>query len=154
MKIMTIHAWYAKMLVEIAASNEVLLATPWYDHPGVHQALWRKLDRRGREPFALTVLIDRVSFRGRTPPRQKERITALQAKGAKIILCTGLRFDDTFHKKAVIIDRRYLYSGSANITYASDHGNAELVYRAVGQPVLDAMAELAAEQVRGREWTV
>ena len=50
---------------------------------------------------------------------------------------------------AVIVGRRYLYTGNANLTYCSDNGNGELVYRMVGQVVLDAIAVLDADRARG-----
>lgn len=149
-KLMRIQEWYAHMRQDIATSSQVLLASPWYDNPDVQQALLNRLKKR--EPFSLVVLIDKASFDGVLPKRQKERITALRTNGAKIFLCTGERRENTFHKKAVIIDRRYLYVGGANITYASDHGNGELVYRMVGHVVSDTLAVLVADQARGREW--
>ena len=132
--------------------KEVLLSSLVYDNPDVQKLLVMKLKERHRKPFALTVLIDAASFNGSLPARQQGRIRSLRANGASVFLCRGDRPGYPFHKKAVVIDRRYLYSGGANVTYASEHGNGELVFRMMGPVVLETMATLAIDQARGREW--
>ena len=151
-KKMLIGEWYAQMRRDIAAGSAVVLASAWYDHPEVQQELLRKLAARHREPFELTVLVDRASFDTGAPSRQQPRLRALRDKGARVFKCTGVQRNNTFHKKAVIIDRRYLYTGGANITYASDHGNGELVFRMVGKIVLDTLVDLQADEARGEHW--
>ena len=43
----------------------------------------------------------------------------------------------------MIIDKRYMYTGGANVTYQSDGGgNKELVFRMTGPPVRDVLATL------------
>ena len=151
-KVLPVHAWYGQMRRDIAAGKEVLLSSLVYDNPDVQKLLAMKLKERHRKPFALTVLIDAASFNGSLPARQQGRIRSLRANGASVFLCRGERPGYPFHKKAVVIDRRYLYSGGANVTYASEHGNGELVSRMMGPVVLETMATLAIDQARGCEW--
>jgi hypothetical protein len=149
-KKLLIVEWYRQMLADSRKASEVLVSSYMYDHPDLQQLLLRRLQGKAQKPFELTVLLDMASYNGQLPARQKARITALRGNGAKVVLCTGARRGCTFHKKAVIVDRRFLYTGGANITYASEHGNGELVYRMVGQPALDTYDDLAADEARGR----
>ena len=151
-KVFPVDAWYGQMRRDIAAVKGVLLSSLVYDNPDVQKLLVMKLKERHRKPFALTVLIDAASFNGSLPARQQGRIRSLRANGASVFLCRGDRLGYPFHKKAVVIDRRYLYSGGANVTYASERGNGELVFRMMGPVVLETMATLAIDQARGREW--
>ena len=76
---------------------------------------------------------------------------ALRDAGAAVFLCKGLRGQGSFHNKAVVVDRRYLYSGGANITYKS-HSNDETVYRITGPVVLQILGRLAIKRETGKPW--
>ena len=98
-KLMSIGEWYAQMRRDIAAGSEVVLASAWYDHPEVQQELLRKLAARHREPFELTVLVDRASFDATAPSRQKPRLRALRDNGARVLKCTGGATQQHFPQK-------------------------------------------------------
>ena len=120
--VLPVTMWYAGMLVDIGNASEVVLSSYMYDHLTVQSMMLRKLGNRACEPSTLIVQIDREAFRGSTPYYQKSRLTALRDAGARMLLCTGDKAGGIWHKKAVVVDRRYLYSGAANITNQFDAG--------------------------------
>ena len=58
------------------------------------------------------------------PPCGQGRVRRLQAGGAKVFLCRGLRRYGSYHVKEIVFDRRVFFTGSANLTTAS-HNNQE-----------------------------
>jgi hypothetical protein len=133
--------WYKQMLVDVGVASEVLLGTYMYDHPQLHALLLRRL--KGRAPFTLNILIDKGVLDGNTPWYQRSRLTALVDAGATVHVCTGQPPKGIYHRKAVIVDKRYMYTGGANFTYQSDEGgNKEVIYRMTGQPGLDVLSIL------------
>ena len=110
-----------------------------------------RLARRGREPFSLVVLVDQESLNSGTPYCQRSRLNALRGETAVILACRGGPPNGIFHKKALIVDRRYMYTGGANFTNKSER-NGELVFRTVGPPVAEVLADLAGSRARGVEW--
>ena len=90
---------------------------------------------------------------GATQSNQMSRPRALWGEdGATIVACRGDPPDGAVHKQALVVDRRYLYSGGANFTNKSVR-SGELVYRMVGLPVAGVLADLAVSMgQRGLEW--
>jgi phosphatidylserine/phosphatidylglycerophosphate/cardiolipin synthase-like enzyme len=144
--------WYEQMLVDIAVASEVLMATYMYDHPQLHGLLLRRL--KGRAGITVDILIDKGALEGNTPWYQRSRLSVLVNAGATVHVCTGQPPKGIYHRKAVVVDKRYLYTGGANMTYQSDEGgNKELVFRITGQPVLDVLSILDADvRTALRKW--
>ncbi len=88
-------------------------------------------------------MIAKEALKGNTPYYQQSRLTALVNAGVTVYVCQGSGSHGSFRKRAVVVDRRFLYTGSPNLTYQSDSGgNAELTFRMTGQPVLDVTTDL------------
>ena len=56
------------------------------------------------------------------------------------------------HGKAVVVGRRYLYTGSPNVTVKSEQ-NAEFCFKMTGPDVHQWMARLALQKQRALPWT-
>ena len=136
-----VHEWFKQMIVDVRDATEVFMATFMYDHPQLHGVLLKRL--QGRSSFSLNILIDESVLKGNKPWHQKQRLTALVEAGAIVYVCTGHTPKGIYHRKAVIVDRRFMYTGGANMTNQADAGgNKELIFRMVGPPVLETLAIL------------
>ena len=71
--------------------------------------------------------------------------------GAKVFLCRGAKARGSFHCKAVVVDRRYLYTGSPKATQ-EPHSNEEFCFRMTGPPVGQVLQRLSAHLEKGRPW--
>ena len=143
--VLEVEEWYKRMIADVLVASVVIIGTYMFDHPRLQAALLKRL--LGGTAFALTVLIDKVTLEGRTPWHQRPRLAALRAAGAKILMCRGKGPKSSYHKKALVIDKRIMYTGGANFTYQSDDGgNGELTFRMTGQPVLDTLAILDRDE--------
>jgi len=86
----------------------------------------------------------------KTPVHQRSRLDRLRRAGATIVLCRGMRSTGSFHAKAVVIDRRTGFVGSANTTDKSLR-NGELCFRLRGPPVMEVLQFLQRERDGGME---
>ena len=66
--------------------------------------------------------------------------------------CSGLDKGGAYDGKAVVVGRRYLYTGSANVTGKSEH-NEELCFRMTGPVVHQLLVRLALHKHKGVLWT-
>jgi len=144
--VMTPEAWYAAMIDSVEEASEVIIGSYQYDHEGLTHVLERRL--RGRAPFDLTILLDREMYNSNTPHGQGSRLNMLKRLSAELVLCRGTRSSGSFHAKAVVIDRRTAYVGSANITNKSLR-NGELCLVLRGAPVAEILQFLHNEKARG-----
>ena len=110
-------------VTDVADASDVELATYMYDNEMPHDALMKRLQRRS--PFTLNVRIDRETLAGRKLYYQRSRLLALRDKGATIWVCKGEGRNGAYHRKALIVNRRYMYTGGANFTQKSKR-NKEL----------------------------
>ena len=83
---------------------------------------------------------------------QRSRVKKLHELGATVYLCSGRRPNGVFHKKAVIADRRWMFSGGANLTHSARHANSEFLMKLTGKGVMDALASLEQERLKARLW--
>ena len=105
---------YEQICSEMEHASEVELASYQYDNARVHDVLLRRL--RGRRSFTLNVYVDREMLAGRTPKWQRTRLSQLKAAGAQVYVGRGSGRRGSFHPKGLVLDRRYLYCGSPNVT--------------------------------------
>ena len=56
-----------------------------------------------------------------------------------------------FHGKAVVVDRRRLYTGGANVTYSSNF-NEEFCFLMTGPVVEQVLGKLAVHRQKGKAW--
>ncbi len=132
----------------IGGASEVMVGTYQYDHPGLTEVLESRL--RGNAAFECTVLLDREMHTARAAHYQRPRIERLRRAGATVVLCRGTSSSGAFHAKAVVVDRRTAFVGSANAT-AKSLRNAELCFRLRGPPVMDVLNFMSAEREAGEE---
>ena len=78
-------------------------------------------------------------------------VRELWTAGATVYLCKGLRPKGSLHGKAVVIDRRYLFTGGVNATYKS-HSNEEFVFRISGSAVGQVFEKLGAQRAKSKTW--
>ena len=141
--------WWVQLLDAVRDAPEILAASYQFDNPALSSLLDRRL--RDRSMLDVTILVDKEQVLGRTIHYQRSRLMSLKRSGASIILCSGDPPHGSFHVKAVIINRRICFCGSANLTYAAAT-NAELCLRLTGPPVAAILFQLMASKARGKEW--
>ena len=83
---------------------------------------------------------------------QRSRVKKLHELGATVYLCSGRKPKGVFHKKSVIADRRWMFSGGANSTHSARHANSEFLMKLIGKGVMDALASLEQERLKARLW--
>jgi hypothetical protein len=147
--LLDVDAFYSRCCADVATASEVEVASYQYDNPSLQKVLMKRL--KGRPAFTLRVYLDAEMFEGDVPRYQKARVRELWQAGAQVFLCRGPRSQGSFHVKAVVVDRRYLYCGSPNFTYKS-HNNAELCWRMTGPNVGQVLQKLVVESQKRKLW--
>ena len=80
--------------------------------------------------------MDKVEWNRMDRPHQAQRVQQLRTAGVSVVLCSGGRYEDVYHRKgirgrwhvtALIVDARVSFIGGANLT-ANPHVNGELVH--------------------------
>ena len=66
-------------------------------------------------------------------------------------MCRGVGRQGAYHGKAVVVDRRVLYTGNANITGKSVR-NEEFCFKMVGPVVLQVLERLALHRHKYPLW--
>ena len=148
-EVLTTTAWWAALLGAVSAASEVLAGSFLFDRGGLTDTLLRRL--RGRPPFSVTLLVDAEGLQQGTSRHQRSRLRALRDAGAAVYLCRGQGRRGRLHLKALVVDRRKVYTGSLNLTDKSVE-NDELHLQLVGEPVLSIIAQLLRAQNRGTLW--
>ena len=149
-KLVEVTDWYEQLCADVKRASEVELASYVYDNPAVQRLLLKRL--QGKTDFKVNVYIDSEMFAGEVPRFQKSRVKALHAAGAQVFICTGRGPRGSYHGKAVVVGRRYLYMGSPNLTYKSQSSNEEFCFRAVGPVVKQLLEKLAQHRQKGKLW--
>ena len=128
-------------LSELAASSSVVVSSYMFDEPAITDALLKKL--RGRSNFACDIFVDARAYDQKTCYHEGPRLRSLRDAGATIHLCIGKSgkaeygpsgLPGAHHIKALILDRKIAYQGSANLTRAARTNN-EIMHRFTGPPV-------------------
>ena len=144
-----IVSFYEQCCSGMAVASEVEMASYMYDEESLHSMFLKRL--KGRAEFKLTVTLDREAFAGGTPKSQKRRVKELKEAGATVFLCKGGGGQGNFHSKALVLDRRFLFTGGANFTQNSRR-NSELNFRITGPAVAQVLAELSRQRGRQKQW--
>ena len=151
------EAWFASMHRETRSARSWWCASYVFDDPATKSLLLQRL--RGGVPFDCRIVVDKDVYLSKSSRGQAACLRELQAAGAKVFLAHG-RVDaarrvfgptakaGSVHVKAVAIDGQVVYSGGANCTRQA-RCNRELVYRIVGPPVADIVAEITATMTAG-----
>lgn len=149
MQILDIDVFYNKICADLSTASEVELASYIYDDPSLQKVLLQRL--KGRWDFKLNMYVDAEMFAGTGCRYQRKRLRDLCEAGAKVFLCKGPGRQGSFHMKALVVDRRYLYSGSPNFTYKS-HCNEELCMRITGGEVAKVLEKLSGHRLTCNAW--
>ena len=142
--------WCVAVLDAVEAASHVVCSSYQYDHTGLTDLFLKRLRPRSAD-FSVVLLVDKECFEKGTPSRQRKRLSDLREAGAKVVLCRGTAKTGAMHGKALVVDRRIAFVGSANFTDKSER-NAELCWRLRGTPVLDTLEFLNEECLRGEVW--
>jgi len=146
-----VERWYRECCTSIGKSAEVELASYCYDNPLVQKVLLQKL--RGDDPFKLNVYVDGSQLEEKGRRFCKARLRELRACGERctVFVCKGHSGKGIYHCKAVVVDRRHLFTGGANLSYSS-HLNEELCFKMAGPVVRQVLERLAAHRSRYKVW--
>ena len=141
--------WYRQGCSDLKDAAEAELATYMFDHTLTYNTLLKGLKRRA--PLKLNLYIDSEVLAGAKPRQQRTRLKTLRDNGARVFVCKGIKKKGLFHGKAMVVDRRYLYSGGANFTDNSEN-NFEFCFRMTGSVVKQVLESLAGARQTGRLW--
>ena len=134
-------AWWDDMIGALREARSVLIATYTYDDMETTQVLLSRL--KSRAPFECRIVVDRKVAEANSTRFQRSRLKLLQEHHARIALADGHDATGVFgpqarggsmHMKAVVIDGRIAYAGSANLTRQS-RINKEVMFRITGPSV-------------------
>lgn len=139
--------WYRAMVAAVGNASQVFSGSYQYDHVALNDMFLRRL-APGGAAFELILLVDKECFDKGLPPRGRTMLRNLRRAGAEIVLCRGTAATGSFHAKALVVDRRTAFLGSANLTQKSER-NGELCWKMRGPPVLDALEFLEEERQMG-----
>lgn len=144
--------WWSRCLADVAHASEVEIASYMFDEKEFCGLLAKRLGKRTCT-FRLRICVDRGSFSGGVPRKQRESLRKLRELGAEVFLCKGAGTLGLYHRKGLVADRRYFYTGTANFTTHSRSSNTEWMLRIVGPMVTHAMDDLAKDRAQGCLWT-
>ena len=145
---------------EIENASEVEAASYQYDSPKLHAALMTRLKGRRVRPFTLNLYVDRGQLGKKVlksgqeqagSKMMKSRVAELRANGASVYVCKGKGPLGSCHPKGLVIDRRYLYCGSPNLTKKSED-NDEWPLRCTGEVVAQVLARLGTIREKHPFW--
>ena len=122
---------------------------PEYAQSIVQSALLKRLG--DRTAFELNLYVDSEQFSEGVPRLQQSRLRELHSAGARVYLCKGQARQGSYHIKAAVVDRRFLYTGSANFTGKS-LANEELTFKLVGPDVLTVLQRMVQHRRTGKLW--
>ena len=148
-EVLCVDAWWRRILEDVRAAKAVRIATFIYDHPGLQAELLRRLGGHGA--FALSVVVDKEGLEERVSVHQRPRLLELQRAGAEVRVGRGLRRMGRLHAKALCVDGRAVYTGSANLTKKSTD-NEELCLRLTGRPAAQVATFVGKVTANARLW--
>lgn len=148
-ELLDVGAWYEEAATLLETAAEVELASYMFDNSLVHSVLLKRL--QSKTNFQLNVYVDREMLAGSVPRQQRSRLKSLRTAGATIYACSGVGRHGSYHGKACVINKRYLFSGNANFTEKSQ-SNVEFCYKMTGAVVADVLVELAKHRQKFPVW--
>ena len=150
MRVLRADAFHSSLVDEIRTARSFLCAALNFDDQQVTEALVRRL--QGRAPFECRVVVDRCSHDEGVSKFQKARLRLLQRNGGEVVLADGHDARGVFgprakvsrmHVKAVILDNKFAYVGSANVTRQA-RVNREIMVRMQGPTVSEVTQTVLA----------
>ena len=140
--------WWDAVIEAVQRASKVEMGTYMFDDTRLYEVLLGRL--RDSSDFSFKLCLDNESYHGTTPKQQQRRVNTLLRQGAEVYLCKGIGRQGSYHVKEMVVDRRFLFTGSANFTSKS-RNNKERCYKITGACVAQALADLAAERADGKQ---
>ena len=100
----------------------------------------------------VNLYIDKEMLADATKEKQHRRVRQLHRKGAHVYVLKGLRSLGSFHSKPLIINRRIMFFGGANVTDRAKSDNRETTFRATRQVVEEILEDAADWRAAGALW--
>lgn len=147
------EAWFTAMLADTKQAQSFVAASYVFDDEETQKMLLERL--RSPRPFECHLIVDAAAHREARSRGQRSCLKALKEAGAKVYFGKGSNDDAArrlfgrkayggqMHLKAVVIDSRVAYVGSANCTRQA-RCNSELMCRLTGPPVTQVLTEVSA----------
>jgi phosphatidylserine/phosphatidylglycerophosphate/cardiolipin synthase-like enzyme len=142
--------WWRELVEAVRTAKEVELATYTFDDLDLFRALLAWFTDGSK--FSLRINIDAEALKGTTPAEQRSRLSRLIRNGAMVYECKGSGRLGAYHVKELIVDRRRMFTGSANFASKS-HSNRERAYTMTGANVTLALKDQAEERAEGVLWS-
>ena len=145
-------AWWREVLSVLQTASEIEISSYLFDEPSLHALLVKRLADE-RDKVAVRLHLDgKTLLKEEKYYYQRSRVKKLHELGATVYLCSGRKPNGVFHKKAVIADRRWMFTGGANLTHSARHANSEFLFKLTGAGVMDALRSLEQERVKAHLW--
>ena len=134
------------------ATTEIVACSLSYDDPDLHRALLARA--RARPAVRVELFVDKQQLNSGRPTFERERLRELAAAGVVVWTARGQSHVHVFgeggqnkfgqlHSKAVVLDKKVAYQGSANLTRNS-RCDEDLVVRFSGGRVVQDLYERIA----------
>ena len=146
-ELLDLQTWWSQHITGVGEAAEVEVASYTFDDKALFDALARGL---WRKQLVVNLYIDAEMLAGSTPQCQRSRLRELRGLGATVWRCKTGR-EGSYHCKALVLDRRVVYTGSANLT-GNSRRNREMVFRMTGPVVDQVRRQLAGDRALWREW--
>ena len=138
--------WWDSVVEAVQKARSIEMGTYMFDDTRLYEVLLGRL--RDSSDFSFKLCLDGEAYHGPTPKNQKRRVDSLLRRGAEVFLCKGIGRQGSYHVKEMVVDRRFLFTGSANFTSKS-RCNRERCYKITGACVAEALVDLAGERAEG-----
>ena len=135
------------MVAAVGSCREVEIATYMFDDAELFEVLLARL--RDNSGFSLRMNIDAETLKGGTPAQQRSQLDRLRKAGAKVYECKGSGRLGAYHVKELIVNRRLMFTGSANFTTKARQ-NRERTYRMTGASVTESLKDQAEKRSAGK----
>ena len=126
-------AWIKDAQKELAGAKHAVLTSYVFNNVQMHATLCRNLRR---PDFTCSVLVDDDGYTNNKASNEKRLLGELKYLGAQVCLCSGRARGGIFHWKALLLDSRILYWGTANFTQATLN-HRDLMQRLTGPAIND-----------------
>lgn len=145
---MDAEVWWNQLVAVVREAEQLELASYMFDDPALYEVCSHRLS--DNTAFTLEMCLDlEVYTKGTTPKLQRSRV---HQKGAAIYLCRGMGRLGAYPVKELVVDRRLLFTGSANFT-AKSRSNRERCYKMTGAVVAQALHDIAEDKKHGNKLT-
>jgi hypothetical protein len=138
-------AWVKDAERELQSASHAVVASYIFNNEAILAQLQKKL--RGRGAFTCLVLVDDAAHEANA--KEKRVLKELRRDGAQVCLCTGRNRGGIFHWKALILDSRVAYWGTANLTM-NTLNSRDVMQRLTGPAVDDLKAGVAEAMQNGK----